>query len=399
MRFFITDDDMCTTQKLNLARVQKWIEANGHTVVEDVDVADKVLCMTCNGWSLLEEASYDRIKAYSSNYADKMIVIGCLNDAHPEKVKEIWNGPTVRTAGDKPYSFAQIEELFPEFTVRLQNIPAQSVFRRKEDYRDYNLSKRFINISEGCAFNCTFCTHKPGLGQRRSRPMDEILLQIKKCVEDKVRIINLMGMETSLYGTDVGTNYPKLLKAVLDFNDSYEVHVAQFQPDGINRYYDDLLPLFQNKRVSDIQTPIQSTSPRVMKMMNRSEYSHKIGPFMRDVRKLNPRAILRTDLIIGWPTETEEERLATLDFAGKHFDEIALYSIELSPARPAWKFKDDAFSEEKLAEIRRSSVEYINSRYPDVVVHSGQQDDNTMNLAESKRMKLRKSREALVVLP
>lgn len=396
MKFFITDDDMCTTQKLNLARVQKWIEANGNTVVENVEVADKVLCMTCNGWSLLEEASYNRIKSLSSNYADKMIVVGCVNDAQPDNVKKIWNGPTVKTAGDKPYSFAGIEDFFPEFNVKLKDIPAQSVFRRKEDYRDYNLSKRFINISEGCAFDCTFCTHKPGLGQRRSRPSDEILQQIKECVEEGVQVVNLMGMETSLYGVDVESSYPKLLRAVLDFDDSYEIHVAQFQPDGINRYYDNLLPLFQNKRVTDIQIPIQSTSHRIMKMMNRQEHSQKIGPFMKAVRKKNTRAILRTDLIIGWATETEEERLASLDFAAQHFDEIALYTIELSPARPAWKYKNDTFSEEEMVEIRRSSTEYINSKYPDVVVHCGQQDDNTMKAAEKKRMALRKKRAALV---
>jgi tRNA A37 methylthiotransferase MiaB len=396
MRFFITDDDMCTTQMLNLARVQKWIEANGNTVVEDVEDADKILCMTCNGWSLLEELSYNRIKSYSKDHADKMIVVGCLNDAHPDQVKEIWTGPTVKTAGNKPYSFAGIEDFFPDFTVKLEDIPAQSVFRRKEDYRDYNLSKRFVNINEGCAFDCTFCTHKPGLGERRSRPVDGILGQIKECVEEGVRIVSLMGMETSLYGPDVGSNYPELLKAVLDYNDSYEVHVAQFQPDGINRYYDKLLSLFQNKRVTDIQIPIQSTSPRLMKMMNRQEHSHKIGPFMKSVREFNTRAILRTDIIIGWPTETEEERIATLDFAGNIFDEIALYTIELSPARPAWKFQKDAFSEEELAKIRQSSIDYINSKYSNVVVHSGQQDDNTMKAAEKKRMELRKSREALV---
>lgn len=396
MKFFITDDDMCTTQMLNLARVQKWLEANGNTIVQDVESADKVLCMTCNGWSLLEELSYNRIKHYSQDHSDKMIVMGCVNDAQPEKVKEIWSGPTVKTAGDKSYSFADIEKFFPEFSIKLEDIPAQSVFRRKEDYRDYNLSKRFININEGCAFDCTFCTHKPGLGNRRSRPLDEILNQVEECVKDGVRIINLMGMETSLYGIDVNSNYPQLLRAVLDFNDSYEVHIAQFQPDGINRYFDDLLPLFQNKRVTDIQTPIQTTSKRIMKMMNRQEHSHRIWPFMKAVREVNTRTILRTDLIIGWPTETEEERIASLDFAANLFDEIALYTVELSPARPAWKYQKDAYSDEELVQIRKSSIDYLQSKYSKVIVHSGQQDDNSMKIAEKKRMELRKRQEQFV---
>lgn len=394
MKIYITEDDMCTTQKLNLARVQRWIEANGSFVTDVIDEADKILCMTCNGWSLLEENSYKRIQSLSGDYKDRMIVVGCVVDAHPSKVAEIWSGPTVRTAGEHTYSFAGIEDFFPEFAIPLQDIPAQSVFRRKEDYRDYNLSKRFINIAEGCAFNCTFCTHKPGLGRRRSRPIAEILEQIKGCVEDGVRVVNLMGMETSLYGIDVGSSYPELLKAVLDYHGSYEVHIAQFNSTGIARYYDSLLPLFQNKRVTDIQAPIQSVSPRLLKMMNRKDHGERIGSFINEMRKVNNRAILRTDLIVGWPSETEEERIASLDFAGTYFDEVALYTIELSPDLPAWKFQDEAFTTDQLEQIRAWSYTYLCDKYPDLVVHSGQQTDSTMAAAEQKRIRLRERRLA-----
>lgn len=395
MKIYITEDDMCTTQKLNLARVQKWLEVNDCEVVLDPEKSDKILCMTCNGWSLLEDASYNRIKKYANRYEEKMIVVGCVNDSHPDKVLKIWSGDTVKTRSDKPYSFAEIESHFKDFKVKLENIPAQSVFRRKEDYRDYNLKKRFINIAEGCSFHCSFCTHKPGLGPRRSRPLYDIMAQIEKCVKENVKVINIMGMETSLYGIDVKSNYPELLKSILDYNDSYEVHIAQFQPTGIHKYYNQLLPLFQNKRVSDIQTPMQSTSPRIMKMMNRKEYSEELGSFMKELRNVNTRAVLRTDVIIGWPTETLEERIASLEFAGQYFDEIALYSIELSEDLPAWKYHKDAFNKDELFEIHNESMSFLEINYPDVIVHSGQQDDNTMKTAEKKRMELRKIRTAI----
>lgn len=392
MKIYITEDDMCTTQKLNLARVQKWLEANGNTIVSEVASADRLLCMTCNGWSLLENASYDRIQRYMPEYGDRMIVVGCVVDSHPEKIRELWSGPTVRTNSNQTYSFAEIEALFPNFPIKLRDIPAQSVFRRREDYRDYNLSKRFINIAEGCAFNCTFCTHKPGLGARRSRPLPEILDQIERCVNENVQVINLMGMETSMWGIEFGSNYAELLSAVLAFDASYEVHVAQFNAYGIDRFGDLLLPLFQNKRVTDVQTPIQSTSPRLLKMMNRKTHTDRIGPFMRSVRQANPRVILRTDLIVGWPTETSEERKASLDFAGQHFDEVALYSIELSPDLPAWKYRDLAFDVDALEVIRSDSVSYLRTNYPEVVVHSGQQDDSAMLVAEEMRKELRMRR-------
>ena len=87
-----------------------------------------------------------------------------------------------------------------------------------------------------------------------------------------------MGMETALYGKDVGSSYPELLRTILEFSDAYEVHVAQFNPHGVYMYYDELLPLFSNPRVSDIQVPIQSTSTRLLKMMNRKNYSEQVGP-------------------------------------------------------------------------------------------------------------------------
>lgn len=389
MKIYITDDDMCTTQKLNLARIQKWLIANDCRVVDAPEDADQILCMTCNGWSLLEERSYDRIRSLSGSHQERLIVMGCVNDAHPEKVARIWSGRTVRTRSRAALSFQEIEQHFPNFTIPLSEIPAQSKFRRIEDYRDFNPRKQFINIAEGCAFNCTFCTHKPGLGPRRSRSLSEIVQQLKAATDEGVDIVTLMGMETSMWGMEFSSNFAKLLDEVLQFDGSYQVHVAQFNAYGIDKFGKELLPLFQNKRVTDIQTPIQSTSTRLLKMMNRKPHTEAIGPFLKSVRRMNPRAVLRTDLIVGWPTETEAERKASLDFAGEHFDEIALYSIELSPDLPAWKYSSDAFDDATLNQIQKSSRAYLESNYPDTVVHSGQQDDNTMGTAEERRKALR----------
>ncbi len=127
MNIFISDDDMCTTQKLNLARVQKWFEANNCKVTEDANKADKVLVMTCNGFSLLEERSLKRIENYKKNHKDKMITVGCMIDSHPEDVAKIWDGPVVKTNSKKTMSFSDIENLYPEFKTSLDSIPAQSV--------------------------------------------------------------------------------------------------------------------------------------------------------------------------------------------------------------------------------------------------------------------------------
>ena len=119
MNIFITEDDMCTTQKLNLARVHKWFEANNCKIIDDANIADKILVMTCNGFSLLEDRSYKRIQEYKENYKNKMIAVGCLVDSHPKQVAEIWDGPVVKTESKKTMSFSDIENLFPDFNTPL----------------------------------------------------------------------------------------------------------------------------------------------------------------------------------------------------------------------------------------------------------------------------------------
>ena len=387
MRVYISDDDMCTTQKLNLARVQKWLEANGCSIVAEPEDAERVICMTCNGWALLEENSYERIDHLSSKARDKMIVVGCVVDAHPEKVKEIWNGPVVRTRSEGPLSFAGIEELFPDFKVGLSEIPAQSEFRRSEDYRDNSKIRKFVNIAEGCSFACSFCTHKPGLGPRRSRTLEDILEQFRTFEGEDVDVVHLMGMETGLWGLDFGLGYPDLLERVTDLPGKFDIHVAQFQPHGLKIHGQRLVDAFSHRRVTDIQMPIQSTSDRIMKMMNRKNHSAEISGYLKEVRERNTRVVMRTDVIVGWPTETTEERQHSLDYAAAHFDEVATYAIELHPDLPAWKYKDEAFPPEELQQILQDSRVYLEER--GVVAHSGQQDDAAMASAEEKRISLR----------
>jgi len=392
-RIFISDDDMCTTQKLNLARVQKWFIANGCSIVLRPQDADRVLAVTCNGWALLEENSYARINELKNGHSEKLIVVGCVVDAHPEKLQEIWSGPTVRTRSSAPLSFEQITDLFPEFDIPLIEIPAQSEFRRPEDYRDSSVNRQFINISEGCSFACSFCTHKPGLGPRRSRPLDEILKQVEKLDTSKVKIVHLMGMETGLWGLEFGLGYPDLLEALLNRNYPWEYHVAQFQPHGLKLHKQRLVELFSQRQITDIQMPIQSTSDRIMKMMNRKNHAAEISPFLQQIRERNPRVVLRTDLIVGWPTETPEERRVSLEYAANHFDEVAVYCIELHPDLPAWKYKDLAYSSQELEEIVRDSRAFLKQR--GVLAHSGQQDDASMSQAEKDRIELRNSRSSL----
>ena len=128
--------------------------------------------------------------------------------------------------------------------------------------------------------------------------------------------------------------------------------------------------------------------------MNRKYFdAKKVSNFMKELRKENTRIVCRTDMIVGWPTETEEERQNSLEFAAENFDEVAVYSIEFHEDLPAWKYADKRFSQDEIDKIQQDCKEYLKKRGK--MAHAGQQEDETALALEANRIKLRESKKAL----
>jgi len=383
---YFTEDDMCTTQKLGIKRVQDWFVANDWSVSTDPEQSDLAIVLTCAGWSKLVDNSLDRIHRLAHLGEDRLAVVGCVNDANPERVSEIFSGRTFATRTLEE----TIEALIPDARVPLSDIPHASEFRSKADYRLYDLTKRYVNIAAGCSFSCSFCTHKPGLGELRSRTPEDILGQIRELAKGDLRIVALMGMETAYYGRDIGSSYPELLEAVLELGGDFEINVAQFNPVGVTKYHDRLLPLFQTKRITDIQMPIQTTSQRLLKMMYRPPVTREVGSFLKKVREKNTRVVLRTDIIVGFATETMEELEDTLAFVVEVFDEVAVYALEIYPELPAIKYKHLEHSPEELQRRVKYATEYIERH--GLMAHGGQQADVDLIDVEKRKEEMRRSR-------
>lgn len=382
---FFSDDDMCTTKKLEMRRMQDFFKLNGWDVTRDPDQADIVLCVTCSGWEKLEQKSLETLKSLQ-HLGDKVIALGCVTDVNPGGVRNIHAGRCISSL-----RLDKIAELITNPRVKLEEVPEPSVFRTREDYRLYDLTKRFVNIANGCSFACSYCPHKVGLGPRMSRTEDHILKQIEGLVAEGVRIVVLTGMETAYYGLDIKTDYPSLLKKVLDFNKSYEVHVAQFHPAGVLKYYDRLLPLLQNNRVTDIQIPIQTTNDRLLKLMHRPPGTDTIGEFLREVKKVNKVAVLRTDIMVGFPSETMEEFDKTLDFVTDVFDEVAVYGFEMRKGLAAQKLMGQAFSREEIERRVAYGTGIVEAR--GAMAHGGQQSDVSLIEVERRKQAIREAKK------
>lgn len=382
---YFAPDKMCTTLKLETKRLHDYFVANGWSVVDQPENADKVICGVCVGWDSLENASIQNLKDHSA-FGDKVAAVGCVRGLDPELVKKAHSGSSVPS-----YKLSTAEELIQNPIVKIHDIPEPSTFRSPTDYRLYDLSKRFVNVALGCAFNCSYCLHKKAIGDRKSRTVEHVLEQVKGIVgEGGVKTIVLTGLETGLYGREIGTNFSTLLKNVLDAEGDFEIAVGQFHPSGFEHFEAELIKLFSNPRVVDLQVPIQSTSSRLLGLMTRPALPSRLDQILKEVAIANHGLVLRTDLIVGFPSESFDEFSDTVDFAAEYFDEISIYCFESKNGLAAAEM-DNIVPKQEIERRRDYAIKILSERGK--LSHCGSQKDELDLVGlEQKREDQRKSK-------
>jgi tRNA A37 methylthiotransferase MiaB len=385
-KIFFAPDDMCTMLKLEVKKANDFLVANGWETVTNPEESDLIFCGTCVGFDNLEERSLNRI-CELKQYNKEMIVYGCLVSFNFADLSNVYQGVSICS-----WEISKISEFILNAEVSFQEITDPSVFRSKEDYRLYDLSKRFVNIAFGCDCDCSFCPHKVGAGSLRSRPVDDILNQIKRLTQNEngVNTIVIAGLETGRYGIDLGITYPQLFERILAIDAEFSIHVSQFNPSGISEYYDELIPLFSNDRVRDIQIPVETTSRRLLSLMNRPLDTVKVGEFLKKIRSKNSKAVFRTDLLVGFPTETIEELMESLKFVVDAFDEIAVYGLEPKKGVPLEKMGLPFYDKQEV--LRRSAFARAYISKAGKLAHSGAQEAPDLLELENRRQELRKAK-------
>jgi len=377
------EDNLCTAYKLELHSFQQCLVLNGCTITDSPEKADILVAGLCAAFEADEERSMD-LMSRLGHFGKPLHFIGCLPRVQPKLFKNT----------NKFFAWQHdklIKEIVPEATVTMKSCSTPSEFRVKQDYRVYDPTRQFVCVSLGCAFECTYCPHKLGAGNLVSRSADEIVMQIKDLIEKGTTSIILTGIDTASYGMEINTTFPKLLRKILDVSPDQGItyNIAQFNPEGVNDAENRqiMLECCSDPRVVDLQFPIQTSSSRLLKLMNRHYDMDALSIFLLEVKKNNPGIFLRTDCMIGFPTETEEESLATTQYIVKHFDEVAAYCYEEKQGTPITRTELKNLPHSVCTERKERVCETFTDN--GLLVHSGGQDVNSLLKSDNLKQKMR----------
>ncbi|MDD4685683.1 MAG: tRNA (N6-isopentenyl adenosine(37)-C2)-methylthiotransferase MiaB [Clostridia bacterium] len=195
----------------------------------------------------------------------------------------------------------------------------------------------WVNIMQGCNNFCSYCIVPYVRGRERSRPKDEILEEIKQIIkENKYEKITLLGQNVNSYGKDtLETNFAQLLQEICNLKDDFKLTFMTSNPKDLSS---DIIEVIakNDKILKEIHLPVQSGSNAILRKMNRKYTTEKYLSIINEIKIKIPNVRLTTDIIVGFPSETEEDFQMTCELIkAVQFDGVFAFMYSKRPGTPA----------------------------------------------------------------
>lgn len=287
-------------------------EGNAQIVSKPED-ADVIIVNTCYVKQPTEQKVINRIKKVQEQFPDKKLIIsGCMVEIDQDKLKKAapsagWIGPRqIKSTLDVVKSCMDGE------TSRIIGHSDEIKAGLPKVHFD-----PFIHISqicEGCVGRCTYCCTRFARGKLQSYPVEEIKKEIENAVSDGCVEIQLTAQDTAAYGKDTGKTLSELINEVTTIPGDFRLRVGMMHPKSMMGNLDELIHFFMHKNVYKfMHIPVQSGSNSVLKHMGRGHTAAQYRDIISEIREKIPEISIATDIIVGYPTETDEDFEDTLN--------------------------------------------------------------------------------------
>lgn len=322
----------------------------GWEYTEDVESADTIIVNTCAVREEAERNELKLLKRLSEEYPGKrLIVAGCLTRIRPATIKDVSpNAMLISSHGAE-----LIDEVVSSNTdVHVyEDRPAKYL---PNYYPELHGHRYVVPIQVGCLGNCSFCVTKigrMGFGRVKSYGIDDIVNAITNAVSKGAREIYLTGQEISAYGRDRGYDLADLLEKILAKVDGrFMVRLGMMEPLELSRIIDRLLDVVKSdwRVYRFFHVPVQSGSDRVLMLMRRKYSVDLFRDIVKRIRNAFPDATVATDIIVGFPGETDEDFWASV----RLIEELGIDKVNLArySRRP---FTEAAYMEQVPEQVKK----------------------------------------------
>ncbi|MFW5637217.1 MAG: 30S ribosomal protein S12 methylthiotransferase RimO [Thermodesulfobacteriota bacterium] len=357
------------------------LAAAGWQVVDEPDTAELIVVNTCSFIEPAADESIDTILELSeykkAGTCRSLIVAGCLPERYGEAIAE--ELPEVdRFLGTGAYDriVDAAEGLLKDSRCILPDpdgLPAsaQNVTRVRS-----TAHTAYLKVAEGCSRHCTYCIIPKLRGKRKSRPPEDILSEARTLIDEGVRELVLVAQDTTDYGRDLSPDIglADLLADLADLSPNVWIRLLYGHPESLNEAT--ILTIAERPNIcSYYDLPIQHASDPVLQRMGRRHPQAHLRKLFQAIRFMDPAAVLRTTVIVGFPGETEQDFQELMRFIEQiRFDHLGVFTYSDAEDLPSHRLPDPVSAKtadkrrDRLMERQREISESIHQKYLDRVL-------------------------------
>lgn len=305
----------CRLNQSEIETMAREFRAAGHEIVDSADLAELAVVNTCAVTNEAAADSRSAIRQIARAGVGEIVATGCWATLQPRDAKDLPNVLRVVANDRKERLVSEVLNLPPE-SFDLEPIvrePLPGLHRR---------TRAFIKVQDGCDNHCTFCVTTVARGEGRSRPLAEVMLDIQAALRGGTREIVLTGVHLGSWGQEYGRHLRDLIRAILRETDVPRLRLSSLEPWDLDAEF---FQLWSNKRLMPhLHLPLQSGCEPTLKRMARKTTPQTFRELVAAAQHAIPEVAITTDVIAGFPGETEAEFAESLafvremNFAGGH---------------------------------------------------------------------------------
>ena len=368
----------CQQNEADSEKLRGYLAQCGYAIVQEAEGADVVIMNTCAIREHAEQRVFGNLGALTHTKRrhpeQKIFLCGCMagETKVSDRIKKSY--PHV----DGVFSTHHLWQ-FPEILWKVLSGKKRQFFITDEpgsiaegipQVRDSKL-KAWVSIMYGCNNFCTYCIVPYVRGRERSRKFEDILKECRELIANGVKDITLLGQNVNSYGKDLpeGKDFADLLAAIAQLPGDFLIRFMTSHPRDASEKLFDTMAKYP-KIAKQLHLPFQSGSSRVLKAMNRHYDRETYLQKVLYAKKVMPELVLTSDVIVGFPGETEEEFEETISLIQQvHYDSLFTFIFSPRPGTPAASMDDPTPKEEKnrrfdkLCAVQNAISEEIHNNY------------------------------------
>lgn len=347
----------CKVNQYETDAMEHLFRDSGYEVTDFESFADVYVINTCTVTSMSDKKSRQMIRRAKKHNENAIIaVVGCYSQKSPDEVIAIEGVNLVMGTSDRNKIVTEVEKLdVKDHVIEVEDIMKQRVFEALSIEETYGKTRAFLKIQEGCDRFCSYCIIPYTRGPVRSRPINDIISEVKSLAKNGYKEVVLTGIHVASYGKDLGDiRLIDVIKAINDIDGIHRIRTSSVEPLIIT---DDFLSELKeiDKFCPHFHLSLQSGSDSVLERMNRRYDKAEYKSAVDKIRKIYPDAAITTDIIVGFPGESDAE----FEETRAYLEDINLYEMHIFKFSPREGTKAAAMDNQVKPEIKNHRSEVL----------------------------------------